>query len=255
MRARGLVRLVSAALALGACAAVVSPAPRQMAACRDSVHPFASVRFPERSAGFVRTAVTRFDREGKDVASHYEVRGYSFTRIRATLYVYPITSPESDLGQEFDRRRQELEAVTPATLVAQREVRLGRSGLEGRYAAYVLRRRSILGETREHSVLVIARWGSWWVKWRVTAPDTGEDGLPAAALQLIEELTPVGDAQTPAEDVDEGKELQLAVLTSPRLANSALSAAFEGVVSKLQVSGASEERGCAGPARIGWSTG
>jgi len=239
-----------------------------MAARRDSVHPFARVRFPEHSAGFVRTAVIRFDREGRDVAAHYEVRGYSFTRILATLYVYPITPAEPDLRHEFDRRRRELEEVSPATFVAEREVRLGRSGLEGRYAAYVLRKRSILGEIREQSVLVIARWGSWWVKWRVIAPDTGEDSLPPAALQLMEELTPAGDGLTPNEDLDEAEEARLALLTSWRLSNGVFSVVLERrrpdvegfrrfgrTGTRRPRSNRLEHRMIFTPARTGWSTG
>ncbi len=207
MRPALIVRVLPAAFALGACAAFMTPANRVMAARRDAFHPRAGVRFPERAAGFVRTEIIRFDREGKDVAANYEVRGYNFTRILATLYVYPI-APEADLREEFDQRRRELEEARPATFIAEREVRLGRGGLAGRHAAYLLRYPSVLGETRQQSVLVIARWGNWWVKWRITAPDSGEDSLPPAALRLIEELTPLGDALSPAEGVEDGEELR-----------------------------------------------
>jgi hypothetical protein len=155
MRPVAIVGLLSATFALVACAAGVSPALRQMAARRDAAHPVAGVPFPQRSAGFVRTEVTRFDREGRDVAAHYAIRGYSFTRILASLYVYPATPATADLREEFDRRRRELEAAKPATLVAERELRLGRGGLEARCAAYALQGGTVL-ETGP------GRRTTWW---------------------------------------------------------------------------------------------
>jgi hypothetical protein len=226
MRPVAIIGLLSAALALVAGTARVSPALRLMAARRDAVHSHARVRFPERSGGFVRTEVTRFDREGLDVAAHYAIRGYSFTRILATLYVYPVTPQSADLREEFERRRRELEAAKPATFVTEKEVRLGRSGLEARYAAYALQSGTVLEGGPEQSVLVVARWGSWWIKWRVTAPDIGEGRLPAAALQLIEELTPSQDP--PSEAHEEADEEQLAWALPVQGATSTYAAVAEG---------------------------
>jgi hypothetical protein len=256
MRPVAIVGLLSPAFALVACAAGVSPALRPMGAGRDAAHPVAGVTFPQRSAGFVRTEVTRFDREGRDVAAHYAIRGYSFTRILASLYVYPATPAPADLREEFERRRRELEAAKPATLVAERELRLGRGGLEARYAAYALQSGTVLETGPEQTVLVIARWGSWWIKWRVTAPDTGGQGLPAAALQLIEELTPSQDPPTRTDEGDERERLAWALPERGGASQAALSNALvEAVAPKSKARDPLRKREPAVPLPRDWSTG
>ena len=165
--------------------------PRRIEARGEFVHPTAGVRFPEEVRGFVRTAITQFDDEGRDVAATYELKGSS-RRFWATLYVYPVGSGARDLRDKFAGARGAVLEGEGVRLTSEGDFRAG-EGLPGRYAAFAIRQPTPGGVVLLHSYLVLFSWRDWWVKWRISFSATDDPEHIQSAMSLIQALTPTGN--------------------------------------------------------------
>jgi len=163
--------------------------PRVVPAHGDFIHPTAGVRFPEEAGGFVRTEVTQYDDEGRDLSATYRSRR-SFAQFWATFYVYPVGSETRDLRERFEGARNAALERSGVTLTYERDIVLGDGRLSGRHAAFLVRQTTPAGESLYHSHLFLFRWEDWWVKWRFTFSAT-EGGAPdREVVELVEALTP-----------------------------------------------------------------
>ena len=183
---------VTALSALLSLALTASPSPegrepQTLDVHGEFVHPTAGVRFPENVGGFVRTAITQFDDQGRDLAASYELGG-SPDPFWATFYVYAADSGTNDLREKFAGARRAVLEHEGVRLTLEEDISLAH-GLYGRWGAFSVEQQSPRGKILLDSYLVLCRWREWWVKWRITFSATDKQGRLESALRLIEALT------------------------------------------------------------------
>jgi hypothetical protein len=164
------------------------PNPQRLEVAGAHVHAPSGMTFPEEVAGFARSAVTRYDEEGRNVSVGYDlVRPDSV--VSATVYVYPSPACSSFGGDpdavramkatlaegEYAACREEVRSAhAGARVTAEGAVRREHGGatLEGRRAAFEYE--GNLGGWRVPctSELLVFCYvdDAWTVKYRITRP-------------------------------------------------------------------------------------
>jgi hypothetical protein len=167
----------------------------------DFKHPTAGFLMPESSGPFRRAAVTQYDDVGRDVSAGYNAgfEGGESLPIAATLYVYPA-GENADLDTRFESLLRTIgQEHGGARPQFRKNILLSERRIVARYAAFGYEEPwGGLPETIPlHSYVVLYRWKTWWVKWRVTTPAPVDSKRMKAIVELTESLLPPADEPRP----------------------------------------------------------
>ncbi len=176
--------------------------PRTLHPAGDFKHP-SGFPMPERVGPFQRVEVTQYDEAGLDLSAGYNrlPGGGDPWPIAATVYVYPVR-PGVELDAAFEKLLGDLGQMQGGA----KNILLGDERLDGRYAVFGYE--EPWGGLREsillRSYVVLYRWESFWVKWRVTTPAPVTVERMRAIVELSETLVPPADgAGTPSHPSSE----------------------------------------------------
>ena len=163
---------------------------------------------PERVGSFQRVEVTQYDEAGLSLSAGYDRlpgQGDPWP-IAATVYVYPVR-PGVELDAAFDKLLGDLGQMHGgAKPEVRKNILLGDERLDARCAVFGYE--EPWGGLREsiplRSYVVLYRWESFWVKWRVTTPAPVTAERMRAIVELTETLVPPPDqAGTPSDSPSE----------------------------------------------------
>jgi hypothetical protein len=149
---------------------------------------------PEKAGPFERVAVTQYDEAGQNLSAGYDALVGDATPlpIVATLYVHPAPASD-DLDACFDRLLREIgEYHGGAEPQFRKNILLSPRQFVGRYAVFAYEEPwgGVTENVPLRSYLVVYRWRTWWVKWRVTTPAPINDERMKAIVNLTESLLP-----------------------------------------------------------------
>jgi hypothetical protein len=156
---------------------------------------------PERVGPFERVKVAQFDQEGRDISAGYNavIGKETPLPVIATVYVYPVR-PGDELDAYFEELLKTLsQSHGGAKPDFQKNIELADGRFAGRYAAfgYAEPWGGLTQDVPLRSYLVLYRWKTWWVKWRVTTPAPIDAERMKAIVDLTQSLVP------PETDPDE----------------------------------------------------
>jgi hypothetical protein len=152
------------------------------------VHPGSGIVLPESLPGFLRVALTRYDRDGMDVGAGYNSVNER-RRIAATVYVYPSPAVRTfwsaaDIVQEaqiheteaeFQRCKWEIQHSHPVARLIEEAVFVRTNGIvtmSGRRVVFEFEDRfgGVKTKVRSHLYIFCFVGGKWTVKYRFTHP-------------------------------------------------------------------------------------
>lgn len=161
---------VCAALLLVACA---TPAPQPFRAGAkpgELVHKDSGFVFPSRIGPYLRSQAYQYDEQGRDISVGYNAEIPS----AVTVYVYPAEG--RTLESDLVTHSADIVAAYPgATIVDRRHVEVTPEGVAAEAVTFEFTS-SFYGKQQPlHAELVLAQYGSRFVKYRITYPATLAD--------------------------------------------------------------------------------
>ena len=185
----------------GALAVLAAAGPLELHPEGNFTHPTAGFPMPERVGPFERVAVTQYDGEGRNLSAGYNavVGNERPVPIVATVYVYPAR-PGAELDGYFEKLLEDVgRSHGGAKPDLRKDVQLAGGRIVGRYATFGFAEPwgGIERNVPLRSYLVLYRWKTWWVKWRVTTPAPIDDARMKAIVDLTERLLPPESEEIP----------------------------------------------------------
>ena len=170
-------------LALGA-KVLDSAEPNQLEVKGTYIHPYYSMGFPEEVSQFRRINITQFDTHGYDLGVDYVLLALG-AEVHISVYVYPVKdsqgSPDDVVERHFVQVKSELTRVHPgARMISEGEASLSLApdaAGKGKRAVFSYEGVRLKRRQQLRSELCLFLRGPWFVKYRMTYPETQSDAV------------------------------------------------------------------------------
>ncbi len=154
------------------------------------VHPYSGMKFPSMAGLFVRGPVRKYDPQGRDISVAYEIQHIG-GNTEMTVFIFPSAHDRNFPGHFEQACEAVLRFSRSSKLLIKKDVAIKQNGhvYRGKRATFSMQSVFSGQKIATLSLLYLFKYGDWYIKYRVTYPQTGHDKIMPEIERFMQELS------------------------------------------------------------------